>query len=47
MEDPSYVQALNRYDMLPMYMDPVQYSRFAQDTFRTEKALVEKLGLAK
>jgi tripartite-type tricarboxylate transporter receptor subunit TctC len=47
MEDPSYVQALNRYDMLPMYMDPVQYTRFAQETFRTEKALVEKLGLAK
>jgi tripartite-type tricarboxylate transporter receptor subunit TctC len=47
MEDPSYVQALHRYDMLPMYMDSAQYSRFAQDTFRTEKALVEKLGLAK
>ncbi|WP_332825831.1 Bug family tripartite tricarboxylate transporter substrate binding protein [Ramlibacter sp.] len=47
MEDPSYVQALNRYDMVPMYMDSAQYSRFAQDTFRTEKALVEKLGLAK
>jgi tripartite-type tricarboxylate transporter receptor subunit TctC len=47
MEDPSYVQALHRYDMLPMYMDSAQYSRFAQETFRTEKALVEKLGLAK
>jgi tripartite-type tricarboxylate transporter receptor subunit TctC len=47
MEDPSYVQALNRYDMVPMYMDSAQYSRFAQETFRTEKALVEKLGLLK
>ena len=47
MEDPSYVQALGRYDMVPMYMDSAQYTRFAQDTFRTEKALVEKLGLAK
>ena len=47
MEDPSYVQALARYDMLPMYMSPQQYTRFAQDTFATEKALVEKLGLAK
>jgi tripartite-type tricarboxylate transporter receptor subunit TctC len=47
MEDPSYVQALDRYDMLPMYMDSARYHRFAQDTFRTEKALVEKLGLAK
>jgi tripartite-type tricarboxylate transporter receptor subunit TctC len=47
MEDPSYVQALNRYDMLPMYMDSAQYRRFAQETFLAEKALVEKLGLAK
>ncbi|TFY99104.1 Bug family tripartite tricarboxylate transporter substrate binding protein [Ramlibacter humi] len=47
MEEPSYVAALARYDMLPMYMSPAQYTRFAQDTFATEKALVEKLGLAK
>lgn len=47
MDDPSYTQALARYDMLPMYMSPQQYTRFAQDTFATEKALVEKLGLAK
>lgn len=47
MEDPSYVQALARYDMVPMYMSPVQYTRFAQETFATEKALVEKLGLVK
>ena len=47
MEDPSYVQALSRYDMLPIYMDSAQYMKFAQDTFAREKALVEKLGLAK
>ncbi|TFZ07227.1 tripartite tricarboxylate transporter substrate binding protein [Ramlibacter henchirensis] len=47
MEDPSYTQALARYDMLPMYMSSSQYTKFAQDTFATEKALVEKLGLAK
>jgi len=47
MEDPSYVQALARYDMLPIYMDSAQYRKFAQDTFTREKALVEKLGLAK
>jgi tripartite-type tricarboxylate transporter receptor subunit TctC len=45
MEDPSYVQALARYDMLPIYMDSAQYARFAQETFQREKALVEKLGL--
>ncbi|WP_298925771.1 tripartite tricarboxylate transporter substrate binding protein [uncultured Ramlibacter sp.] len=47
MEDPSYVAALARYDMLPMYMSSSAYTKFAQDTFATEKALVEKLGLAK
>lgn len=47
MEDPSYVAALARYDMLPNYMDSAQYSRFAQETFRSEKALVDKLGLGK
>jgi tripartite-type tricarboxylate transporter receptor subunit TctC len=47
MEDPSYVQALARYDMLPDYKDSAQYRRFAQETFNREKALVEKLGLAK
>jgi hypothetical protein len=41
------VQALARYDMLPDYMDSAQYRRFAQETFSREKALVEKLGLAK
>jgi tripartite-type tricarboxylate transporter receptor subunit TctC len=47
MEDPSYVQALARYDMVPMYMSSSAYSKFAQETFAKEKALVEKLGLAK
>jgi tripartite-type tricarboxylate transporter receptor subunit TctC len=47
MEEPSYAQALGKYDMLPMYMSTASYSKFAQDTFAKEKALVEKLGLAK
>jgi tripartite-type tricarboxylate transporter receptor subunit TctC len=47
MEDKSYVQALARYDMLPMYMSSAGYAKFAQETFVREKALVEKLGLAK
>lgn len=47
MEEPSYVQALGRYDMVPMYMSSEGYAKFAQDTFLREKALVDKLGLAK
>lgn len=47
MEEPSYVAALGRYDMQPNYMSSVDYTRFAQETFGREKALIEKLGLAK
>ncbi len=47
MDESSYVQALARYDMVPIYMGSAAYSKFAQDTYATEKALVEKLGLAK
>ena len=47
MEEPSYVAALGRYDMLPNYMSTADYGKFAQETFLKEKALVEKLGLGK
>ncbi len=47
MEEPSYQQALAKYDMVPMYMSSEAYARFAQETFQREKALVDKLGLAK
>ena len=47
MEQDSYKTALARYDMVPMYMSTAGYSKFAADTFVREKALIEKLGLAK
>ncbi|MES3012033.1 MAG: tripartite tricarboxylate transporter substrate binding protein [Pseudomonadota bacterium] len=47
MEMDSYKTALGRYDMVPMYMGTAQYGKFAESTYATEKALVEKLGLAK
>ncbi|MES2632162.1 MAG: tripartite tricarboxylate transporter substrate binding protein [Pseudomonadota bacterium] len=47
MEEPSYVASLAKYDMVPIYMSSSDYLKFAQDTFVREKALVEKLGLAK
>ena len=40
MEEPSYVAALGRYDMLPNYMSSADYTKFAQDTFGREKALI-------
>lgn len=47
IEEPAYVQALAKYDMLPNYMSTAQYEKFAADTFAREKALIEKLGLAR
>ena len=47
MEMDSYKNALAKYDMTPMYMSSAVYLKFAQDTFKREKALVEKLGLLK
>lgn len=47
MEEPSYVAALGRYDMVPIYMSSAQYTAFAEDTVKKEKALIDKLGLAK
>lgn len=47
MEEQSYVQSLAKYDMVPIYMSSSEYLKFAQDTFVREKALVDKLGLAK
>ena len=47
MEQDSYKNVLGKYDMVPMYMSTASYGKFAQDTFAREKALVEKLGLAK
>ena len=47
LEQPAYVDALKRYDMVPIYMDSAQYRKFAEETFVREKALIEKMGLAK
>jgi tripartite-type tricarboxylate transporter receptor subunit TctC len=47
MEQPSHVEALAKYDQALLPMNPTQYQRFAEETFKREKALVEKLGLAK
>ena len=47
MEMPNHVEVLARYDQALMPMNPAQYTRFAEETHRRERALVEKLGLTK
>jgi len=47
MGEANHVEALAKYDQLLLPMNPAEYGRFAEETFKREKALVEKLGLAK
>ena len=47
LENPSDVQTLGRYDMVPIDMSSAGYTKFAQETVMKEKALIEKLGRAK
>lgn len=47
MEQPSHVEALARYDQALMHMNPQQYLRFAEETMKRERVLVDKLGLSK
>ena len=45
MEEPSYVAALGRYDMLPNYMSTAAATRkFAQDTFATREGADREAG---
>jgi len=47
MAEANHVEALAKYDQQLMPMNPAQYTRFAEETFRRERVLVDKLGLAK
>jgi tripartite-type tricarboxylate transporter receptor subunit TctC len=47
MEMPNHVEVLGRYDQQLMHMSPAAYRSFAEETMTRERALVEKLGLAK
>jgi len=44
---PGHVEVLAKYDQQLMHMNPQRDAKFADDTFRHEKATVDKLGLAK
>jgi len=45
MDMPNYRDALAKFDMQPFYMGSEEYSRWAAETFKTEKIIIEKLGL--
>lgn len=47
MDMPNYKESLAKFDMDTYYMDSATYKQYALDTMKTEKAIIEKLGMGK
>lgn len=47
MEMPAFKEALARFDMEPAYRDPAQYQRFAVESMKREKEILDTLGLSR
>lgn len=45
MEDKTVLATLDKFDMAPRYMDTAGYQKFAMDTIKEQRELIEKLGL--
>ena len=46
LDDPAVLATFEKYDQPVIYMNTEAYTQFARDTFATEKAMIERLGLA-
>ena len=38
--------SFDKYDQSVIYMGTEEYTKFIQDTYRSEKAVIERLGLS-
>lgn len=47
LEDPKHLATLERYDQDVWYRSSADYAEYARETFARERALMEKLGLAR
>lgn len=47
LEDPKHLETLERYDQELWYKSSAEYAEYARQTFSRERALMERLGLAK
>lgn len=47
LDDPAVMTVFDRYDQTVIYMDTEQYTRFARESFVSERALIERLGMAR
>lgn len=47
MSDKLFLETLEKYDMIPNYMDAATYTKFVADYMKSERESLTKLGLAK
>jgi tripartite-type tricarboxylate transporter receptor subunit TctC len=47
IEDPAVVATLAKYEMVPRYIDTAGYRKFVEEIIASEKAALERIGLAK
>jgi len=46
LDDPAVIATFDKFDQTVIYMNTETYTKFARDSFASEKVLIEKLGLA-
>jgi tripartite-type tricarboxylate transporter receptor subunit TctC len=46
LEDPAVMASFDKYDQSVIYMGTEEYTQFIRNTFQSEKATIERLGLA-
>ena len=47
IEDKAVIDAIGRYDMVPRYLDTAGYRKLVGEIIDSEKAALEKIGLAR
>jgi tripartite-type tricarboxylate transporter receptor subunit TctC len=47
IEDKAVIEAMSRYDMVPRYLDTAGYRKLVGEIIESEKAALEKIGLAR
>lgn len=45
LEDPAVLASFDKYDQSVIYMGTEEYTKFIRDTYQSEKAVIERLGL--
>ena len=46
LDDPAVIASFEKYDQSVIYMNTEDYTRFARESFNSERATIERLGLA-